>query len=1006
MAPKAAKPPVPNPFAVSYAPTGRAACKKCGGLIGMDTVRFEKKFRSPWHDGFSVDFLHFKCGSVLADSVTDIRGWQGLKWKDIVSCAKVFDTKVDESNSVVKMYKERNHNIWELTEGLSKVKLKVLLTILDHTNIYYNQKKINAQTAAQKIADRMIYGELPPCPICSLNSLEQVGGEILCNGYVDSTACEFRYILDHILDPDTKADNSATGVDAEAIERGESLSLPSGVMQISAIKSWKPPTGTSGAKAFSKKETKKHSAARLVYDSESEDDIPQRKELAGMSFTSVGTTKPSRLDLADMIEAYGGVYTDDVCVDNNCLLVEEGSTYKSTTRYRTAVELGVPIVSVSIIPALLSRTVRRPEKTQDQSKRRKKMDEDDEPLLPRGLILRQRKYTKYYVLHGKVYKKVPHIKELMGEMTVKATPVRPPITPGSDLLRVDDEMCTWGSIHVDEGNNAYHAVLNNTNISTGQNSYYIIQLLESSKAAVGEDKEYCVLKKWGRIGSEGAMTNGDTVADFDSLGQAKAEFKDIFFRFAGICWDDRFDGFKPGKYRYCDLEGHQREGKSESSPHIKSDSETIKTASVKQEEKCSPKILDLSAQIIELIGLICNKRMMEEALRNQNVDISKMPLGSISTAQMNRGYQALCDLQTHLFESSEKHETLKWTTAIKSLTNNFYSFIPHVFSVASTPPLIDTLAKLKNKIEMMEQLLEISVAESVMGNALKESKELDPYQCQYNSLKCHLLPIGRKAQLFGFVANHLHQSHGRTHTEFRVDLIDLFECNRHDEDKRFDMKKDNKRILWHGSRLTNWVGILSQGLRCAPPEAPASGYMFDKGIYFADMPSKSCQYCYADRKQPDGLLILCEVAMGTPHIRLESQTNAKKVCIKAGHGHTWGVGKEHPDPSSRAYFPSPQFRAMSNTAVEDEIPKIKKEEMDDEDEATWMVYGVPVSNDKNIEEAAKLKTSGKSPDLLYNEFIVYDVNQIRMRYLARIRFRFGSFAPSESPSSSDYDSDD
>ena len=27
-------------------------------------------------------------------------------------------------------------------------------------------------------------------------------------------------------------------------------------------------------------------------------------------------------------------------------------------------------------------------------------------------------------------------------------------------------------------------------------------------------------------------------------------------------------------------------------------------------------------------------------------------------------------------------------------------------------------------------------------------------------------------------------------------------------------------LLWHGSRMTNWVGILSQGLRIAPPEAP------------------------------------------------------------------------------------------------------------------------------------------------------------------------------------------
>lgn len=35
----------------------------------------------------------------------------------------------------------------------------------------------------------------------------------------------------------------------------------------------------------------------------------------------------------------------------------------------------------------------------------------------------------------------------------------------------------------------------------------------------------------------------------------------------------------------------------------------------------------------------------------------------------------------------------------------------------------------------------------------------------------------------------------------------------------------DRQLLWHGSRLTNWVGILSQGLRIAPPEAPVTGYM-------------------------------------------------------------------------------------------------------------------------------------------------------------------------------------
>lgn len=51
----------------------------------------------------------------------------------------------------------------------------------------------------------------------------------------------------------------------------------------------------------------------------------------------------------------------------------------------------------------------------------------------------------------------------------------------------------------------------------------------------------------------------------------------------------------------------------------------------------------------------------------------------------------------------------------------------------------------------------------------------------------------------------------------------------------------------------------SSGLRIAPPEAPVTGYMFGKGVYFADMFSKSANYCFASRTVRDGVLLLCEV---------------------------------------------------------------------------------------------------------------------------------------------------
>lgn len=114
--------------------------------------------------------------------------------------------------------------------------------------------------------------------------------------------------------------------------------------------------------------------------------------------------------------------------------------------------------------------------------------------------------------------------------------------------------------------------------------------------------------------------------------------------------------------------------------------------------------------------------------------------------------------------------------------------------------------------------------------------------------------------------------------------------------------------LYAGSRLTNFVGILSQGLRIAPPEAPATGYMvlfhflyctslstghthffrkinicntfefqFGKGVYFADLVSKSAQYCFTDRKNPVGLVLLSEVALGEVYELTKAKVSAPSM---------------------------------------------------------------------------------------------------------------------------------
>jgi len=81
-------------------------------------------------------------------------------------------------------------------------------------------------------------------------------------------------------------------------------------------------------------------------------------------------------------------------------------------------------------------------------------------------------------------------------------------------------------------------------------------------------------------------------------------------------------------------------------------------------------------------------------------------------------------------------------------------------------------------------------------------------------------------------------------------------------------------------------------LRIAPPEAPVTGYMFGKGVYFADMVSKSANYCGASRENNEALILLCDVALGEFNDKYYADYNAN--LLPAGKHSTRGYGKTAP----------------------------------------------------------------------------------------------------------------
>ncbi|KAH9786480.1 poly (ADP-ribose) polymerase 2 [Citrus sinensis] len=326
-----------------------------------------------------------------------------------------------------------------------------------------------------------------------------------------------------------------------------------------------------------------------------------------------------------------------------------------------------------------------------------------------------------------------------------------------------------------------------------------------------------------------------------------------------------------------------------------------------------PQNTKLEPRVAKFLSLICNISMMKQVMMEIGYNANKLPLGTLSKSTILKGYDVLKRIADVIHLPDRRK--------LEQLSGEFYTVIPHDFGFQKMGDLvIDTPQKLKLKLEMVKALGEIEVA----TNLLEDDTQIQ-------------------------IAKYLLNTHAKTHSSYSVDIVQIFRVEREGETERFKKQLSNSKnrmLLWHGSRLTNWTGILSQGLRIAPPEAPATGYMFGKGVYFADMFSNSADYCNASPAATAGVLLLCEVALGDMSELLSANSDADK--LPDGKLITKGVGQTAPDPL----------------------------------EAETLEDGVTVPLGKPKEQ---LSSKGH---LLYNEYIVYSVDQIRMRYVVQVNFKY------------------
>ncbi|VDQ13354.1 unnamed protein product [Trichobilharzia regenti] len=126
------------------------------------------------------------------------------------------------------------------------------------------------------------------------------------------------------------------------------------------------------------------------------------------------------------------------------------------------------------------------------------------------------------------------------------------------------------------------------------------------------------------------------------------------------------------------------------------------------------------------------------------------------------------------------------------------------------PPLLDNKKLIRTKIHMLEDLLEIELAYKILSSS-KSNSEKNPLDEHYEQLHTKLEPLDNNCEDYKRIIDYVRETHGSTHTHYKLEVLDIFEVQRDGEEDRYAKSKSaqhNKQLLWHGSRQTNWMGIL------------------------------------------------------------------------------------------------------------------------------------------------------------------------------------------------------
>jgi Poly(ADP-ribose) polymerase, regulatory domain len=115
---------------------------------------------------------------------------------------------------------------------------------------------------------------------------------------------------------------------------------------------------------------------------------------------------------------------------------------------------------------------------------------------------------------------------------------------------------------------------------------------------------------------------------------------------------------------------------------------------------------------------------MKKAMEETNLDVARMPVGSVKREQIEKAMKILSEVVKLLLTNPGKE------LQFVQLTNDFLTVIPHNYGIKKAVN-IDHLLRVKEKLKMLEMLSDIEIAQKAMISSLEDFRLEHPIDVLY-----------------------------------------------------------------------------------------------------------------------------------------------------------------------------------------------------------------------------------------------------------------------------------